>query len=441
MNIILYFSDQQRFDTINENVTPNICNMLDESICFDNTITMQPVCGPARACIQTGLYASENDCYINGISMDANNENTLAKCLNRQGYNTSYIGKWHLASDTSGGKPHNNLQTKAVPENLRGGYNDYWLAADCLEFTSDINGGYLFDNDNNKIEFKGVRSDCINNFAIDYIKQYKNEKPFFLMVSQLEPHHQNGKNTFQCVEGEDKQFENCPYPEDLVGLKGDYKAEYAHYLACCKRLDSNFADLVKTIKDKGIWDDTIIIYTSDHGCHFKTRNMEYKRSCHDASVHIPFIMTGGGLKKSEECKKYIGKHFDKFVSLLDVTATILDIAGSRIPKDYHSQSILKMLEEDKGRDHIFLQISESQLGRAIVTEDFTYSVKKPFSLGLTQAKSKVYKEDLMYDNKNDKSQHKNIIKNRKYKEIKKQLKQMLINDIEEIEGIKPKIIG
>ncbi len=100
-----------------------------------------------------------------------------------------------------------------------------------------------------------------------------------------------------------------------------------------------------------------------------------------------------------------------------------------------------MLEEDKGRDHIFLQISESQLGRAIVTEDFTYSVKKPFSLGLTQAKSKVYKEDLMYDNKNDKSQHKNIIKNRKYKEIKKQLKQMLINDIEEIEGIKPKIIG
>ena len=65
MNIILYFSDQQRFDTINKDVTPNIEGMLDESIFFDNTYTMQPVCGPARACIQTGLYASENECYIN----------------------------------------------------------------------------------------------------------------------------------------------------------------------------------------------------------------------------------------------------------------------------------------------------------------------------------------------------------------------------------------
>ena len=76
MNIIFYFSDQQRFDTINEKVTPNINGMLDESIFFDNCYTCQPVCGPARACIQTGLFASENDCYINGISMDANDENT-----------------------------------------------------------------------------------------------------------------------------------------------------------------------------------------------------------------------------------------------------------------------------------------------------------------------------------------------------------------------------
>ncbi|MDE6550816.1 MAG: sulfatase-like hydrolase/transferase [Clostridia bacterium] len=440
MNIILYFSDQQRYDTINKIVTPNIDAMADDSIFFDNAFTCQPVCGPARACIQTGVYATQNMCYINGISMDKDDDNTLAKILNRQGYNTSYIGKWHLASDTSGFKPRNNVQKAAIPQELRGGYNDYWLAADCLEFTSDVHGGYMFDKDNNKVEFKGIRSDCINDYAIDYIDKYNQAKPFFLMISQLEPHHQNTANKFQCAEGDDEQFKDMPYPDDLVGLKGNYKSEYARYLACCKRLDKNFADVVQKVKDKGIWDDTVIIYTSDHGCHFKTRNMEYKRSAHDASAHLPFVMTGGGLAKIKTTEKYIGKRFNGFISLLDVTATILDISGAKIPKEYHSQSILQMLDMEIGRNHIFLQISESQLGRAIITDRFTYSVKKPLSLGLKSATSKVYKEDLLYDNLLDPAQHNNLIKNKAYKKAKAELKKILLEDIEKIENIKAKII-
>lgn len=440
MNVILYFSDQQRYDTINDTVTPNINAMADESIFFDNAFTCQPVCGPARACIQTGVYASQNKCYINGISMDKDNDHTLAKLLNRQGYNTSYIGKWHLASDTMGFKPRLNVQKEAIPQELRGGYSDYWLAADCLEFTSDVHGGYLFDKNNNKVTFEGIRSDCINDFAMNYIDKYDQDKPFFLMISQLEPHHQNTANTFQCAEGEDEQFKNFPYPDDLVGLNGNYKREFAHYLACCRRLDSNFADIVKKVKDKGIWDDTVIIYTSDHGCHFKTRNFEYKRSAHDASTHLPFLMTGGGLTKLEPTQKYIGKRFGGFISLLDLTSTILDIAGVKIPQEYQSQSILPMLENDKGRDHIFMQISESQLGRAIITDRYTYSVRKPLSLGLGKATSRVYKEDLLYDNIADKAQHNNLIKNKNYKEIKKQLKKILLDDIEEIENIKAKIL-
>ena len=439
MNVVLYFSDQQRFDTINEEVTPNIDAMADDSIFFENVFTCQPVCGPARACIQTGVYATQNNCYINGISMDKDEPDTLAKVLNRNGYNTSYIGKWHLASDTMGFKSHVNVQKKAIPLELRGGYNDYWLAADCLEFTSDVDGGYMFDKDGNQVNFKGVRSDCINDFAVNYIDGYSNDKPFFLMISQLEPHHQNGAHTFQCADGDDEQFKGYPYPEDLVGLRGDYKAEYAHYLACCKRLDKNFADLIAKIKEKGIWDDTVIIYTSDHGCHFKTRNFEYKLSAHHASSHIPFIMTGGGLAKLDSAKGYVGKRFGGFVSLLDLTSTILDIAGAQIPEHYQSKSVLKMLESGKGRDHIFMQISESQLGRAIITDKYTYSVKRPLSMGLEKAKSKIYKEALLYDNTLDSAQHKNLIKDKAYKEVKKELKKILIEDIKEIEKIDSKI--
>ena len=222
-------------------------------------------------------------------------------------------------------------------------------------------------------------------------------------------------------------------------LKGNYNSEYARYLACCKRLDQNFADLVQKVKDKGIWNDTIIIYTSDHGCHFKTRNFEYKRSAHDASAHLPFVMTGGGLAKLNATQKYIGKRFGDFVSLLDLTATILDIANAKIPQEYQSQSILPMLETQKGRDHIFMQISESQLGRAIITDKYTYSVKKPFSFGIEKATSKIYKEDLLYDNTVDPAQHKNLVRNKKYKAVKKVLKKILLEDIEKIENVKAKI--
>ena len=106
MNIILYFSDQQRYDTINENVTPNIESMADDSIFFDNAFTCQPVCGPARACIQTGLYASQNRCYINGISMDKSDDDTLAKVLNRNGYNNI------LYRQVAFGVGHNGIQAE-----------------------------------------------------------------------------------------------------------------------------------------------------------------------------------------------------------------------------------------------------------------------------------------------------------------------------------------
>ena len=86
-----------------------------------------------------------------------------------------------------------------------------------------------------------------------------------------------------------------------------------------------------------------------------------------------------------------------------------------------------------------MQISESQLGRAIITDRYTYSVKRPFSYGIEKATSKLYKEDLLYDNIADPAQHKNLIRNRRYKAVKKELKKIMLEDIEKIENVKAKI--
>ena len=97
-NIIFYFSDQQRWDTVNEEVTPNLCELAKEGIKYENNFTCQPVCGPARACLQTGVYATQCGCYWNGIPLPSDIP-PLAHYFNEAGYETAYIGKWHLASN------------------------------------------------------------------------------------------------------------------------------------------------------------------------------------------------------------------------------------------------------------------------------------------------------------------------------------------------------
>ena len=89
------------------------------------------------------------------------------------------------------------------------------------------------------------------------------------------------------------------------------------YLACCNRVDYNFGKLIKSLKDKGLYDNTVIIYTSDHGCHFRTRNAEYKRSCHEASIKVPLVITGGGFTG--------GGRVSDLVSLIDLPARYLTL--------------------------------------------------------------------------------------------------------------------
>ena len=206
-NIIFYFSDQQRWDTCGcfgqpLNVTPNLDKLAEEGVKFDNAFSPQPVCGTCRALFQTGKYPTETGCFRNNLMLPSNIK-TLGEYMEKDaGYETAYVGKWHLASDGElEKKPTIDHTITAVPLELRGGYTGYWRAADVLEFTSHGYDGYVFDENNNRIDFKGYRADCINQFALDYLDQYTGEKPFFMTVSQIEPHHRNDHNHYEGPNG------------------------------------------------------------------------------------------------------------------------------------------------------------------------------------------------------------------------------------------------
>lgn len=421
-NIIFYFSDQQRYDTVNEDIMPNLMKLAEEGAFFENCYTCQPVCGPARACLQTGVYPTECGCHINGIPLK-DDEKSLADYFNENGYDTAYIGKLHLASGKNGGE-NINCEMTSIPKNRLWGYK-YFRGADVLEFTSHGYDGYVFDEDGNKIEFNGYRADRINDFAVEYIKKHNNDKPFFMFVSQLEPHHQNDRKTFEGPKEKISKYNNYEIPEDLKAFKGNYNEMYPDYLAAIESLDDNLGRLISVLKEKGIYDNTAIIYTSDHGCHFKTRNMEYKRSCHDSSIHTPLVI------KSKDYPKGIRDY--RIISLVDLPPTLLSLAEIEIPKQYQGTSILNK----NNCECAFVQISESQCGRAIRTKDFTYSVSSPLPLS---SNSPIYFEDYLYDNRTDRAQKNNLINSKDYKVIKNRLKTLLLEETKKYEGKTPKIL-
>lgn len=418
-NIVFYFSDQQRWDTVNEEVTPNLMKLADEGVLFENSFTCQPVCGPARSCLQSGMYATETGCYTNGIALPQD-ITPLAEYFNRAGYQTAYIGKWHLGSDKYPGIGVHCEKT-AIPKDRQGKYQ-YWRAADCLEFTSHGYDGYVFDGDGNKIDFTGYRADCINDFALEFLDKREKDKPFFLFVSQLEPHHQNDRNCFEGYKETIEKYKDYPLPDDLTFLNGDYKEMYPDYISAINRLDYNVGKLVAKLKQQGIYEDTIIIYTSDHGCHFKTRNMEYKRSCHESSIHTPLIIKGGRFEG--------GKRDNRLVSLIDLPPTMLSMAGIKTPSNFKGYDLTKETDDPETRRKcVFMQISESQCGRAVRTDRFMYSVKDLNPTGYLHENSKVYFEDYLYDLKKDPIEKHNLVKDLKYAHVRRELKYLLLEEI------------
>jgi len=422
-NIVFIFSDQQRWDTVGcygqeLDITPNLDHMAEEGVRFEYAFTCQPVCGPARACLQTGKYATEVGCHTNHRMLPLK-EKTIAHYLSENGYEVGYIGKWHLASyGPRGGK--NDFRTRPVPPERRGGYKDFWLASDVLEFTSHSYDGHMFDGNMNKREFPPgrYRVDVLTDWVLEYLRTRSDKKPFFLFVSYIEPHHQNDHGHYEGPHGSKERFKEFKVPGDLVGTDGDWREEFPDYLGCVNSLDQNLGRIRDELNQLGIADNTLVIYTSDHGSHFRTRNSEYKRSCHEGCIRIPMIAYGPSFTG--------GKVISNLVSLIDLPPTILK-AGGVEPPSYMRGKALQELLEGEVKDwpqEVFLQISESQCGRAIRTKKWKYSVRAP-EKGGSDPSSEIYVEDFLYDLEADPHERNNLVESEDHIEVRQRLSEIL----------------
>ena len=446
-NIVFFFSDQQRADTIGcygqpLPVTPRLDQLAQEGLRFEWAFSPQPVCGPCRALFQSGRYPTETGCFRNN-KMLPHNIKTLANYIEEAGYETAYIGKWHLASEGAMEScPEVDHRTCAVPLAYRGGYTGFWRAADMLEFTSHGYDGYVFDENNRRIDFKGYRADCITDLALDFFDVRDKNKPFFMTISHIEPHHQNDHKHYEGPEGSKEKYRDCPLPPDLEALGGDARQEYPDYLGQCNALDRNLGRVIDRLKAEGIYEDTVIIYASDHGSHFRTRNTDshlngyddYKRTCHDSALRVPFIIKGDVFTG--------GRVEERLVSTASLPKTILAIAGIDVGDKMIGEDLRRLVTtRDPSRpNEIFAQISESRVGRCIRTAEYLYAVYAPNVNGGAQGDGEVYADDYLYDLKKDPLELNNLIADPAYDAVRLALRERLLHWIGQAEGKTPTIV-
>lgn len=423
-NIVLVISDQFRWDCVGAmrlnpmNLTPNLDRMAARGVLFRSAFSAQPVCAPARGSIFTGQYPRRHGVWKNGIALRPGST-TLASVLRQAGYSTNYIGKWHL------GLPAPRAEAGPVAPEYRGGFQDLWLASNELEHTSHAYQGNLYDNDGKAVPYSGVyRTDFMTGHAQRFLRSVKS--PFLLCVSYLEVHHQNDTDTFDPPKEYARRYPNPFVPENLRQLPGSWPSQLADYYACVAKMDETVGTIRETLRETGLDRNTILMFTSDHACHFKTRNSEYKRSPHEGSSHTPLLIEGPGFPR--------GMEISELVSQVDYTPTLLSAAGLPVPPGMQGRSLLPLLDRktEGWRDEVYFEMSEFYTGRGLRTPQYTYAVIAPKERGWKPVPgSDRYVDYLLYDNYADPNQLVNLAGRAPYEQVAQELRKRLLERMQE----------
>ena len=190
------------------------------------------------------------------------------------------------------------------------------------------------------------------------------------------------------------------------------------YYGMIKRIDEAYGRLIDALASLNLFESTNVIFTSDHGNQFKTRNDEYKRTPHDSATHIPLVCTGGDF--------LISRTVRQIVSLVDIVPTILDLHQLNIPEDLHGKSLLPLCYEThpSWNNAALIQISETQIGRAVRTEKWLYGVTgngDPWN----ESAASLYTGTYLYDLQADSAQLHNLINYRSHIPVQQELRLLL----------------
>lgn len=335
------------------NQTPNIDRIAQAGVRFTNCFCTNSICTPSRAAILTGQYSNKNGVYTLNDALDPK-RNHVGKELQRAGYQTAMIGKWHLTSDPTG--------------------FDYWKILPGQGVYYDP----VFIEGGKQTKYRGYCTDLIGDFTLDWLKRRDPNKPFFAMCHHKAPHRPwepapkykdlfagrtipEPDNLFDHYEGrargvaavQMKVGENMNKTDlktDIpADLKGDALRKWAYqlfikdYLRCIQSIDDNVGRLLDYLEAERLASNTIVIYTSDQGFFLGDHGFFDKRLMYEESLRMPFLMRYPGAIRPASVNRDMTLN-------IDFAPMFLDYAGVKPPAEMQGRSFRANVEGHTPRD-------------------------------------------------------------------------------------------
>lgn len=309
-NILFVFADQLRASSVGyageEQVkTPHIDEFARKNSYFKTAVSMMPVCGPYRACLVTGRTPTSTGQIINDIPLQQD-EVSIGRVYKQANYDTAYVGKWHLNGP--------NRPGPVLPSQRHGW--DYWMGAN---FEHNYSRSRFTDNDGNEKTWKGFDAESQTDDVINYLKNRDSENPFCMFLSWGPPHHPYREAPQDYLDRYDpKTIQGRPNCPDVPG------DDLWGYYAQTTFLDDQFARLLATLDELELSDNTIVVFTSDHGDMHGSHGVYKKQWPWNESICVPFAIRYPGVIPDNQRLEFP-------ISVIDIFPTLLGLSGIEIP--------------------------------------------------------------------------------------------------------------
>ncbi len=465
-NIIYIFSDQHRGDTLGSVghpavITPNLDKLASEGVNFTRCCTNSPLCMPARASMMTGKYVNEHGVWTNFLEANPCGPSHVRN-IRDAGYHTALIGKTHLwVHGERGERRQNSRHTKD-----KIGILEDWGFVDTHELTGPIativNDSPYTDYLKEKGLLRTHRKYMINYFtqwsrgqakpweeppcplpaedhldsytgrkAVEWIQNYNSKKPFYLQILFPGPHDPfDSPAKYRALYNpEDMPVGILEWPQKPIpsnsrmvlkwsGLKGMTPAQNqllkTFYYAKITLIDEYIGKIMKSLEEKGLLDNTWIIYNSDHGEMLGDHMMSHKIVFYEGALRIPCIFRPPGGIKGWKCN-ILTDH-------LDIAASLIDIAGAKTLNKSDGRTLIPQIEEgpnghdvQRGKDAIFSEVHGFSMVR---TKRYKLAVK-----------SNNRRPSELYDLKEDPNELTNLVKEPSYNSVLQELLENYLNNL------------
>lgn len=390
-NIVFFFTDDQRFDTINavnnpEISTPNLDKIVERGTTFLNGYIMGGSCGavcmPSRAMLHTGrtLYHIERE----GQNIPEE-QALLGETLQKAGYNSFGTGKWHNGTSSYA------RSFNAGAEIFFGGMSDHWNVPAC---DYDATGAYPMapkinnPGSSNEVTWRRCNhikagrhsSELFADAAVDFLENDSGENPFFMYISFMAPHDPRSMPEKFLKMYEPKEI-NMPenfmpvHPFDNGWMRGrdeclagfprtepEIRRHITEYYAMISHLDDAIGRVIAKLTAKGILEDTIIVFAGDNGLAVGQHGLMGKQSVYDHSVHVPLVFVGPGIPEGEQR--------EAFAYLLDIFPTLCELVECDIPETVEGKSLVPAMNSPSENIRQYLHFAYEGYQRGIRDQQY-----------------------------------------------------------------------